>query len=199
MTQTPETRAPKQRPWTQTDLAYLRANNTLGATHLAELLNRTPTAIRQTAHRHHISLRPPGETRGLVLGQPRATQLPTPIRQAMLNPTTNRQITQDAQAILTGAQLCPLCARWPIHPGRTWCDPCQTAALTTAYELHTARLQAQQAHTAARQRRSRALRNAQNGPPSPPNPQSGPELHPCDSRASQGPSGDSVPGEVPPA
>jgi hypothetical protein len=38
---------------------------------IAATLNRTPEAVRKTAYRLRISLRQPGETRGLILGQPR--------------------------------------------------------------------------------------------------------------------------------
>lgn len=188
--------AGQKRPWTLTEINTLRTHAHLGATHLAELLNRTPKAIRQAAHRHRIPLRPPGETRGLVLGQPRGHTLPTTMRTTMLTPTTAQTVDRDARTWHT-LPTCPICAARPVRPGKDACDLCTIAALTAAYEARTAVLIAQQANAAARQRRSRALRNAQNGPPSPPNPQSGPEPHPCDSRASQGPSGDSASGEVP--
>jgi hypothetical protein len=149
------TQTPPRTPWTTTELHTLTTHAHLGANHLAQLLGRTPHAIRLQAARHRITLRPPGETRGIVLGQPRGTTIPTHIRARYIQ--TPQLATLIELDILTVTRpLCPLCATHPQEARTGICRVCHLTALTAAHETRTAIETAERNLAAARQRKHRA-------------------------------------------
>jgi hypothetical protein len=150
------------RPWTTTELTTLQTHAHLGAHHLAALLNRSLWSIRCAAADHRISLRPPGEHRGSILGQPRGTTIDPTIRERITaHPALAMVIDAEARAALTGQQtLCPNCATWPVAPGRDCCRPCWINGLTEAHRHQLAIELAQRANARARQEKHRALSDA---------------------------------------
>ena len=58
-----------KRPWTTTEVAYLRDNRELGARLLCELMGRSLWSVRKAAHYHRISLRRPRDGRGRLFGE----------------------------------------------------------------------------------------------------------------------------------
>lgn len=149
-------------PWTSNEITTLRNNAHHGATHIANLLNRTPWSVRRAAHRLRISLRPPGEHRGRILGETHPGQLPRPVRATYLaNPDLATTVHAELhQALTNPPPLCPLCARWEVRPGHETCRVCELDALTAAHHRKMAEERAQRRVDALRQQRSRENRTA---------------------------------------
>lgn len=117
--------------WTTRDIAFLRANAGLGVDELARLTGRSRQAVKAAAHRSGISLRRPGERRGLLLGQPRGLRL------GELLPAADREtaaLVLARQRIDEGAELCPSCCVRPVRVKSTGlCIPCHKRRLA---EVH---------------------------------------------------------------
>jgi hypothetical protein len=138
------TRVSNGNPWTTAELAYLRKNASLGAVTIAEALRRSVGSVKQAAHRAGISLRRPGSTRGLLLGQARGTKLRymkktklEEMRKALANGTIDAvAVRRRLDEILAGrvdGALCSRCTR--ERAGKSgFCRPCHVEGLIEAYE-----------------------------------------------------------------
>lgn len=146
---TGETTAVRQRPWRAQDITLLRSHAHLGANQLAELLHRTPHAVRLQASRQRISLRQPGQPTGRILGDP-----PPPLRDLFRRDPT--AATRISQAATNPAPLCPRCARRPQSPTLGICRPCHLTALADAHRAETAEQAARRDLDQARQAKHRA-------------------------------------------
>jgi hypothetical protein len=167
--QTSRHKAPP-RAWTTRETATLRRMVASGL-HLdtiAATLNRTPEAVRKTAYRLRISLRQPGETRGLILGQPRriswssARQLGAHITalQALradviagrVQPAELEQIARRHKLLAEGAPICPRCTSRPQEIDRTGlCTECHILALAEAHRTDSDRKQAKRTYDREKQ------------------------------------------------
>ncbi len=157
----------------------MRRDCELGAAELARLLGRSVHSVKMAAYRHRITLRPPGERGGHVLGQARKACMPIEERaQAIADPV----FVSRAAAARDGS-VCPDCGRRPVEVTSTgFCGVCTARfidrlAIDRGYEPATARevvdllvdlhgptlvaAQVDRALVAARQRRHRARRRAQ--------------------------------------
>lgn len=158
---------PETKPWTSRELAELRRLAPLGAATVAALLERSIASVKMAAHRHRISLRPEGERRGLVLGQPRSGSLVSSVRRIAFL----RQLREDVlagkadvvrmerriRAITHGASLCPRCSVRPVEIERTGlCEDCHVEELAWAHALEADRTKADRLLLRERQRKSRA-------------------------------------------
>lgn len=150
----------KRGPWTSGEITTLRDNAHHGAKHIAYLLNRPTRSVQLAAYRLRISLRPPGERRGRILGETHPGQLPRPVRATYLaNPDLATSVHAELhQALTNPAPLCPLCARWEVRPGHETCRVCELDALTAAHHRKMAEERAQRRVDALRQQRSRENR-----------------------------------------
>jgi hypothetical protein len=157
-----------QTTWKMSEIAELRRLAPLGAQVVADQLGRSVWSVRKQAYRLRISLRPSGERRGVVLGQPRGTRAYPPQRLRFL-----RQLREDIlagridvvrmerriRAITHGADLCPECAKRPIENERTGlCEDCHLDRLTWAHALEADRAEKDRQLLRERQRKSRARR-----------------------------------------
>lgn len=160
------------RPWTSKEIATLRQVAPGGAEAAALLLGRSVTSVRMAAARHRISLRRPGERRGLVLGQPRdqswtelrgAADLAAAartVRDAILagesDPARLERTARRALLLAAGAPLCPACARNPQERATTGlCDECHLRELARAHREDQSRQAAQRELWRERQRKTR--------------------------------------------
>lgn len=144
------------RPWSTGDLAFMRANASLGAAQLARLMNRSKGAVEKAASRHGISLRRPGERRGLVLRQPRGVSLRVELRDDLLDSNFAAAVAA-RMAIDREADLCPRCVARPITVRATGlCRTCHVHVLTEAHREQTAEIEAQRALWQSRQELKRA-------------------------------------------
>jgi hypothetical protein len=163
-------------PWTSKELARLRAAAHLGAAGAAEALSRPPESVRQAAKRHRISLRQPGERRGLLLGQPRGVSL-LEARDAASHATALRAVREEVLAgrldpanleraarrrylLERGVPLCPGCARNPQENRASGlCVPCHLRHLADGHRSEGDEAQeAQRELWRERQRKVRARR-----------------------------------------
>jgi hypothetical protein len=156
------------RPWTSAELAQLREQADLGAQALALLLDRPIWSIRRAAHRHRISLRPRGERRGHILGQPREgswvdqlgadSSLLAEIREGALDGSVDVAVLE--ARILEARQrkpLCPSCGRRPWERKSTGlCEPCHVRELARAHRDEKDRREAKRDLWRARQEKHRA-------------------------------------------
>lgn len=164
------------REWTSSELAALRANAHLGAVVVAELLGRSLSSVKHQARRQRISLRVPGERRGLVLGQPRGVRwadqakagVPaerlTMIREQVLAGLVDMGVLEARVRDWTSGRprpICPACGQRPIERTTTGtCEVCHWTHLARAHRDEADRIEARRALDAARQSKSRASRHA---------------------------------------
>lgn len=161
-------------PWTSQELVLLRSQAHLGAKAIAEMLGRTERAVRRQADRQRISLRKPGETRGLVLGQPAGVRWAAQIRAGV--PLDRLELLR--QQILDGEvdmgtlerrareaaegkprPICPSCGQRPVERSTTgMCEVCHWVYLARAHRDEADRAEARRRLDAARQEKSRAIR-----------------------------------------
>lgn len=159
-------------PWTSRELARLRMVAHLGTAGAAEALGRSPGSVRVAASRHRISLRQPGERRGLVLGQPRGVSL-IEAREAAAHAEALRAVREEVLAgrldpadleraarrrylLERGVPLCPGCARNPQENKATGlCTPCHLRHLAEGHALTEEERRARRELWRARQRKSR--------------------------------------------
>lgn len=138
------------KPWTSHDIRTLKAlAGTVNVASLARTLGRSISSVRAAANRHRISLRQPGSTSGLLLGQPRGvslrdtrtlghtvTQLQA-MRTAALNGDVDlEQLEQrlaDQRALARGATPCPRCTIRPQRRDHGICDVCHIKQLAKAH------------------------------------------------------------------
>lgn len=159
-------------PWHSTEVVFLRQNAHLGVGALAGLLGRSVRSVKQAAYRHRISLRPPGERRGTVLGQPRGTsfldaraagarvQRLRVLREAALAGIVDPvALERRVRLLVDGAPLCPGCAMDPIEVETTGlCRACHLDALAEAHRAEMRVHAAQRALWVERQRKVRSRR-----------------------------------------
>ncbi|HXF73769.1 MAG TPA: hypothetical protein VNO79_14305 [Actinomycetota bacterium] len=116
---------------------------------MAEALGRSVRAVQQQAHRQRISLRPPGERRGTVLGQPRGVSLRDARRaeaearalaearervlRGELDPALLDLEVRRGARIARGDPLCPSCSRAPQETIRGFCRDCHLRELARAH------------------------------------------------------------------
>lgn len=164
--------------WTSKEVARLRTVAHLGASGAAEHLGRTMKSVRQAAARHRISLRQPGERRGLVLGQPRGVSL-IEARDAAAHTEALRAVREDVLAgrldpadleraarrkylLERGVALCPGCARNPQENRSTGlCIPCHLRHLADGHRGLAEAREAQRELWRERQRKARRRRREQ--------------------------------------
>ncbi len=155
------------RPWTSKELGELRRLAPLGAETIAELLERSVWSVRKQAQRIRISLRPEGERRGTVLGQPRGVSMLADARRTR----QLRQLREDVlagrvdvaraerrgRAIALGRTDCPSCSVRPIEVESTgFCEDCHLEALALGHALEADRAEAQRGVDRERQRKHRS-------------------------------------------
>ena len=145
-------------PWTTTDLRLLKAESSLGAVKLSELLGRSVSSVEAAAHRQRISLRRSGCRRGSVLGQPRGVSLLPALRSDLIDPKIAELVAQRMK-VNQDAPLCPRCAARTIRVESTGlCVVCHRQVLAEAHREVLAEISSQQALWAARQDLQRARR-----------------------------------------
>lgn len=168
----------KSRPWSSSELSRLRQLAHLGQEGAAIALGRTPRSVRRAADRYNISLRRPGETRGLVQGQPRGVSFAQLARENQ-KLAVLRELRQDLIAgevdvrsiyliasrkmkLARGAQLCPGCAVNPQEHDETGlCRDCHLIALADAHRGDSAMKHAQRELWRERQRKVRRKRRGE--------------------------------------
>ncbi len=150
-----------QRPWTSREIAELRRLAPLGARALADLLERSVGSVKRQAHRMRISLRPDGERRGTILGQPRGAAIATDRRLSKLRADVLAGLVDPARierlgsARLLGRTDCPSCGIRPIEiESSGFCLECHLRALALGHELDQSARAANELD-AARQRKHR--------------------------------------------
>lgn len=163
-----------QQRWTVQELAVLRSNAHHGVQVVAALLGRTEGQVRRCAQRNRISLRRPGETRGMVMGQRVGERWSEALRSGVA-PERLEAIRQDVQGrVVDMATLerkardavygkprpvCPACGQRPIERQQTGlCEVCHWRELARAHRDEADRIEARRALDAARQEKSRASR-----------------------------------------
>jgi hypothetical protein len=153
------------RSWTVAEVQYLREHGELGAKALALVLGRTERSVVSAAARLRISLRPAGERRGHVLGQPRTeawagTQLRADVLAGEVDMAAlEARAREIALGLDSGKPVCPACgARPQQRPSTGLCEPCHLRALAAAHRENDATKQAQRELWRARQEASRSKR-----------------------------------------
>lgn len=163
-----------QRAWTSGEIQKLRNNAHLGAQACATILGRSVKSVKQKAQRERISLRPPGERRGLLLGQAKHAAW---MDQGVISPGRLREMREQAIAgeldlgrleriIVDRVRnphrpLCPWCGTRPAERQTTGlCEPCHLRELARAHREEAERAAARRELDAARQQASRARRRA---------------------------------------
>lgn len=161
-----------QRPWTSSEILRLRNNANLGVEACAALLGRSPKSVKQKAQRERISLRRPGERRGLLIGQSKHKSW---MDQEGISPARLAKIREEVIAgeinlgdlerrVIDAVRrpnrpLCPWCSSRPIERQTTGlCEPCHLRELARAHRDEAERAAARRDLDAARQQASRARR-----------------------------------------
>lgn len=162
----------EHKPWTSSEILKLRNNCNLGAEAVALMLGRSVKSVKHKAARERISLRKPGERRGLLIGQARDTAW---MDQTGISPARLKEIREQAvageldlgrleQRIADAVRrpnrpMCPWCATRPIERQTTGlCEPCHLRELARAHREEAERAAARRDLDAARQQASRARR-----------------------------------------
>lgn len=163
------------RSWTTSEIARLKDNANLGSAALAMLLGRSERSVVSAASRLRISLRPKGERRGHILGQPRqqswntsndgiTTERLNLIRDDVLAGDTDMAALEArAREIALGDRerpVCPACVSRPQERKSTGlCETCHLRALAQAHRDDQSRRDAQRELWRARQEASRTRRS----------------------------------------
>lgn len=161
-------------PWTSQELMLLKSQSHLGAKAIAQMIGRTEKSVRNAAARHRVTLRKPGERRGLVLGQPRGVGWSAQIRagvpldrlELLKEQVVNGEVdmgTLEARAreAIEGRPrpICPSCGQRPVERSTTgMCEVCHWQYLARAHRDEADRVEARRRLDAARQEKSRAHR-----------------------------------------
>lgn len=160
------------RPWTSSEILKLRNNANLGAEACAAILGRSVKSVKHKAARERISLRKPGERRGLMLGQAKNAAW---MEQTGISPTRLHQMREEAIAGTLDLgelerraadavrnphrPLCPWCGTRPQQKASTGlCEPCHWRELARQHREEAERAAARRDLDAARQQASRARR-----------------------------------------
>ena len=152
----------KTKPWTTGDLRLLRQYGHLGAVAAAELLGRSPRAVKCAAYRYRISLRRRGCRRGLVLGQPRGCSLAREIREDIVSGRVNAETMARRMALAPDAPLCPCCAHRPAEVRSSgFCLQCHNDRLIAAHLQALEDIDSQRALWTSRTTLCRARKEAQ--------------------------------------
>lgn len=139
------------RPWTARELAELRRLAPLGAEECARRLGRSVHSVKCAARRHGISLRPPGEPRGRLLGQRRGQRLEPEQRAALLR--VRPEVLEAWRELRAGrGLLCPGCGYRPASRPDGLCSVCHERALADAAMEELARAEEERRRWRARQR-----------------------------------------------
>jgi hypothetical protein len=160
---------PSERPWTSREVAELRRLASLGVATAAELLGRSASSVRAQAHRLGLSMRRPGESRGLVIGQPRAVSFVDTARAArravrlrayredvLAGRVDPHRVVRRLRSIDGPLARCPACGVRPQEvPSSGFCEDCHLRALAQAHSLETGRAEAEDALDRERQRKHR--------------------------------------------
>lgn len=129
--------------WTGAEIAYLRRNAELGAAAIAAELGRSVRSVQQCAYRLRISLRPPGERRGHVLGQGREISLREELRDAALAGRVPAEALE-ARRRISEPELCPACAVREISVSVSGlCRVCHLRAIERRHREELARIRAE--------------------------------------------------------
>ena len=147
----------------------MRDNAHLGADGVAALLDRSTSAVRQQARTHHISLRRTGETRGLLIGQPRGiklSDLPELLAATGDTDIDLADVIARVQAASTTTQpICPHCTERPAnHQASGWCVTCYLKQLAAAHRAAKSETAAGREYAAAKQERKRGGRSTPRKP-----------------------------------
>lgn len=163
--------------WTSSEIHIIRNNSNLGVAVVAIMLNRSVKSVKHKAARERISLRKPGERRGLLLGQSKDTAW---MDQLGISPARLALIREEAIAgtldigdlerrILDAVKkphrpLCPWCGTRPQQKASTGlCEPCHLRELARQHREEAERASARRDLDAARQQASRARRKNADG------------------------------------
>lgn len=167
---------PRGKGWTSFEITTLRQNAHLGAHACAALLGRSVKSVKRKAEQKRISLRKPGERRGLILGQNRGTSwidqkvsgidparleaLRRDVLSGEVDMTILEQRVRDA-VLERHRPLCPWCGQRPQERATTGlCEPCHWRELARAHRDSVERTAARRELDAARQEASRARRRS---------------------------------------
>jgi ribosomal protein L37AE/L43A len=175
-----ETGDSSSRAWTMAEVEYLRKNGHLGSRVVSAALGRSRRSVVSAATRLRISLRPPGERRGHILGQPRSTswrdqrtidmtdETLTQIRHLVLSGEVSMEdLERRARELALGDNARPVCPSCGVRPqdrkSTGLCDPCHLRFLAQAHRESDAQKSAQRELWKARQESSRAKRKQTSG------------------------------------
>lgn len=145
--------------WTSSEVAELRRLAPLGARVAAQALGRSVSSVRLQAHRQRISLRPPGERRGILLGQSPKVKGPAvkKLRRDVLAGDVDQEVVVHlVELAAQGAPICPMCGREPVETPAGLGQICHNRELALAHELAVDRRTSERDLDAARQRKHRA-------------------------------------------
>ena len=143
--------------WTTSELGILSENARLGVAAIALLLGRSEWSVRNQARRCRISLRRAGETRGLVLGQPRGQAIMPQIREDVVSGKVGADAIARRMALSRDAALCPVCARRPAEVASSgYCICCHKRLLSEAHLAELEKIDATRSLWASRQALCRA-------------------------------------------
>lgn len=157
------------RGWTVAEVQQLRKHAHLGAAAVAHMLGRSVWSVRKAAHRYRVSLRPRGERRGHILGQPQTgawtdqlgadpLMLATIRADALAGTVDLAQLeARVVESLREGRAICPSCGRRPQERVSTGlCEPCHVRALAWAHRDEQDRREARRELWRARQGKHRA-------------------------------------------
>lgn len=168
--------ATKPRSWTSSEVQALRDNAHMGADAIALMLGRSVKSVKAAANRLRISLRPQGEQRGHLLGQPRASswgsrkahgitseRLELIRKDVLAGNTDMNALEARVLEIALGDRtrpVCPSCGARPQERKSTGlCEVCHLRALAQAHRDDEAKRDAQRELWRARQEASRLRRS----------------------------------------
>lgn len=158
-------------PWSSKELQTLRQMAQYGAETIAGLLGRSVASVQRMAYRQRVSLRPKGERRGRVLGEPRdisfrqaralgehlriLEQLRSEVLEGKVDPSRLESEVRRRAAVAAGAELCPGCTRNPQETPTGFCRDCHLKSLADAHRHEEIQKAAQRDLWRERQRKVR--------------------------------------------
>jgi hypothetical protein len=147
------------RPWTSKEVAWLRANGSMGREAVAESLGRSIASVRDAAARHRVSLRRPGCNCGLILGQPRGVSLRADLRDDLASGRIDPELLARRMRTDEALALCPSCGRRLARVVATGkCRKCTVDALIEAHLEALEEIDCEKALWASRSALQRARR-----------------------------------------
>ena len=121
-----------RRDWSTSEVQYLIKHSEEGAPAIASALDRSVKSVKDAASRYRISLRRPGECRGLLLTQPRRTSWRDRgrLREAVVLEGFDLAEAISRIRAEKAAPLCPKCGlRAATRRTTGYCDICHYNAL----------------------------------------------------------------------